>query len=352
MDDTQKEVAKKLAKKVSKKKHQPKITEICIENFRGLKRFELKDVGKINIFLGRNGIGKTSLLEALWLMTGGHDAELMKQLDEHRYIFYKKADDFLFPFYQQKPENMPTFVFKLGGKTRELKIMPQFVAPKKEITLSDKGESKKGFPLSNAANTIKGYEIVPNFEPDNHHCLFLDKDHQTYRKIIGNLIQLGHKGDIIAIANKILPAVKNLEFIGDTLYLDIGMGKLLPLNLAGDGLGKVINIFSCFYYQQGNFVALDEIENGLHYRSQKVAWETLAHTSATYNVDSFISTHSYEMLESLDELLREKEEYRELFKIHTLFKNKSKGEGILVSSHDFEEFSGMIKNKFELRGLF
>ena len=44
----------------------PLIKEVSIENFKGLKHCEIKDVGKVNLFIGRNSCGKSSIMEAIY----------------------------------------------------------------------------------------------------------------------------------------------------------------------------------------------------------------------------------------------------------------------------------------------
>ncbi len=44
------------------------LTRIYIDNFKGLVDFELKDLGAINLFLGENGAGKSTVFEALQLI--------------------------------------------------------------------------------------------------------------------------------------------------------------------------------------------------------------------------------------------------------------------------------------------
>lgn len=61
-----------------------KITKICFDNFRNLQDGCFVPDESINVIWGKNAQGKTNLLEALWLFTGGHsfrgnkDAELVK----------------------------------------------------------------------------------------------------------------------------------------------------------------------------------------------------------------------------------------------------------------------------------
>ena len=38
--------------------------QLKIENFRGIKSLEINDLARINLFVGKNNCGKTSVLEA------------------------------------------------------------------------------------------------------------------------------------------------------------------------------------------------------------------------------------------------------------------------------------------------
>lgn len=47
------------------------ITSLQIENFRGIKKLNLSNLGQINVIAGKNNAGKSSVLEALSLFFGG-----------------------------------------------------------------------------------------------------------------------------------------------------------------------------------------------------------------------------------------------------------------------------------------
>ena len=44
------------------------LKSVKIENFRGFKSFELQQLGRINLLVGENNSGKTSILEAVQLL--------------------------------------------------------------------------------------------------------------------------------------------------------------------------------------------------------------------------------------------------------------------------------------------
>ena len=49
-----------------------KVLDLKIENFRSYKKLEIKINRQVNLFLGRNGEGKTNLLEAVNFIISGH----------------------------------------------------------------------------------------------------------------------------------------------------------------------------------------------------------------------------------------------------------------------------------------
>ena len=48
-----------------------------VGNYRGLRGLELPRLTQLNLVTGRNGIGKTALLEAMWLFTGRQNSQLL-----------------------------------------------------------------------------------------------------------------------------------------------------------------------------------------------------------------------------------------------------------------------------------
>lgn len=68
-----------------------KITHISIDGFRNLKEIDISPVGEVNVLMGENAQGKTNLLEALWLCSGGKSFRFAKEKD---FIFFDrdKAD--------------------------------------------------------------------------------------------------------------------------------------------------------------------------------------------------------------------------------------------------------------------
>ena len=58
--------------------------QLKIENFRGIKSLEIDDLARVNLFVGRNNCGKTSVLEAASLLTGMSDPTLILGIENLR----------------------------------------------------------------------------------------------------------------------------------------------------------------------------------------------------------------------------------------------------------------------------
>ena len=84
------------------------VTRVKIENFKGIKSATLDNLKPINVIVGRNGYGKTTLLEAIYLLCGGSPELLFRtrawrgagetaQINSAPEMFSSKAASTLFP---------------------------------------------------------------------------------------------------------------------------------------------------------------------------------------------------------------------------------------------------------------
>lgn len=58
-----------------------KINNISVENFRNLQNLNLEFFEGMNVFCGENGMGKTNLIEAIWMLTGAKSFRHSKDLE-------------------------------------------------------------------------------------------------------------------------------------------------------------------------------------------------------------------------------------------------------------------------------
>jgi AAA15 family ATPase/GTPase len=60
------------------------LQDVTITNFRGFDSLEINGLSKLNLFVGKNNSGKTSILEALFLLIGMSNPALPNRINQIR----------------------------------------------------------------------------------------------------------------------------------------------------------------------------------------------------------------------------------------------------------------------------
>jgi AAA15 family ATPase/GTPase len=66
-----------------------------IKNFRGLENLTIEGLERINLIAGKNNVGKTALLEALWIHHGAVIPELALRVDSFRGLDAGDSQEFM-----------------------------------------------------------------------------------------------------------------------------------------------------------------------------------------------------------------------------------------------------------------
>ena len=79
-----------------------------VENFRSLKHLKLEKLARVNLLVGKNNSGKTSVLEGIFLFTGATIASWVDRIDDERHLL---PDDqgLAYLFYQFDASQKITF---------------------------------------------------------------------------------------------------------------------------------------------------------------------------------------------------------------------------------------------------
>jgi predicted ATP-dependent endonuclease of OLD family len=94
---------------------------------------------------------------------------------------------------------------------------------------------------------------------------------------------------VIAALQEIDPKITDIR-MGATgiIYVDIGLEKLLPINIMGDGIRRIFSILAAVSDMQGGILLIDEIENGLHYSTLEILWKALLKAVERYHVQNYL----------------------------------------------------------------
>jgi len=351
---------------------------IEIRNFRGIDHLEIDDFSRVNVFLGQNNSGKSSVLECLLLMMGMSNPDLPQTINSIRSRNYSSFADLGYMFHNCDIKVKPEMSSELFDSTkRHLSLVLTYVFDGQSQQDLQNGQ----IPTSETKtflNTLKMlFDVESGHEKSTHECSltvnqqglisgkklaggYLEKNSVAF--ISSDLAAGNPANDLVELAKRRLKdsvteqlkhfdsRITTLEILNNVAYVGLeGIDQLLAVNMQGDGLRRYLNIVAASANPMNNILLIDEIENGLHYSAYKKLWEAIFALATTTNKQVFITTHSKETLSRLNEMLEEHPEYQQMMRLYTLAKTPIKGHQ--AYKYSFEGLSGACENDVELRGL-
>ncbi len=288
------------------------ITELELKNFRGFGQLQLTGLGPVNLVVGMNNVGKTSLLEAVSLLGGeGSPSEF------HR-------------LYRDTPDALRDTFFDLIAKDSKTEGAACYVVAKNTngrdqgIFFSSEREPVRDVPKNRDFGGFRGTTRLGNL----HLTLYgLGSDvfksraatnglrkHDRQLTLLSKLLESGDREEqlieMLKALDERVDAVRILSQNNQS-YVAIGFDKKqrIPVSHAGQGMERVIAIFSEILGEKADIVCIDEIENGLHHTALRRIWEGIAEIATRLGVQLFITTHSRECLEAAHWVFEERAHY-------------------------------------------
>ncbi|MEZ4943368.1 MAG: AAA family ATPase [Saprospiraceae bacterium] len=359
-----------------------KLLSIDIENFRGIREAKLNGFKRVNIFLGKNNASKTSVLEAIFLNIGITNSQLPININLFRGLAHTVDDDFRLIFRNLDYAYHPKFKSKFdqNSHTRTLEIRPIFSTSSEiinkeietsistnidtriesgrvnglELESTIKEYQKKVINLKSkvisAAGSLEGE--LPKRYKETLTGVFLSHTF-VYGKLserLENMIVNKSEISVVEILNQVDSSIKSITLgTKGLIYIDIGIDRLIPLNIAGDGIKNILAILVSIADMKDGIVLIDEIENGLHHTSQNILLKAIFIMAEHYNVQIFATTHDYEILKYLQQVLAEDDlkKFQDdtmVFTLRMLAKQTLK-----AYPYDFNSLSHAIEHEIEIR---
>ncbi len=334
------------------------LTRIGIDGFRGLRALALEDLGQINILVGGNNSGKTSVLEALsiicqplnpdeWLAMvrrrdfGGLDETRLQSL---RWCFTREripmdAEDLVrtgcafecdgdFPLRQLHTQYSEFFGVpgaddlrrwrSLYRRSEELESEPMLGADLVQEPQWVAGPLPldfRGRPISDgAAQTLKiwEYESGRISRPPRGariDCQTLTPySYQTNRNQVRSqsktIFEQDSPGvlDLLRDFDADIEGIDLASFAGDrpAVYLKHRRLGIAPLSIFGDAMRRSVLLAATLpRLKDGGILLIDEVETGIHVRALGRVFDWLVAAARRLGVQVFVTTHSLEALDAL-----------------------------------------------------
>lgn len=365
------------------------VNKIEISGFRGLERLELDELGTFNVLLGANDVGKTSVLEAMFLLSGFANPMSAITVHNWRNLRVNDFDDLALFFHDLDVDTLIRLAAHSSGPVefQELKLTAEHEKIEidigsQHITNGGDGSARQagaassstipagprvlrfnatvkprqGAPesFSNAIRVVTGDNIryVEPLNPVNKQTMSVRYAMATSgyaSDVIGNVIVQKKEEALVKFLQIINPRITDIAVNSNIAYADTGLDEMIPFNMFGSGMSRVAGILAPCILGKEQILLIDELENGLHHTAVLSLLKTLLALSHKQGMQVFATTHSISVLESLQQALREDafSEHRATTNCYALQRDKN---GLARSyRYKYEQFDHCIENGIEIR---
>ena len=346
------------------------IENIYIQHFRGIYECKIENLKQFNLFLGKNNCGKTSILDALFLFSNGNNPTLGLQINNIRNYITNFSECIRTIFYGIDTTHPIVIKGKYQSKIRHQEItFEEKNAQKVDLTsVTTNEELKKNYilrilnrhqdekpsesSLSVFDNDIQNADMKTkaNYQEIPAYYMPSSIQHREMLKAFSMILKNKEEKYIIQKLQQIEPTIKDIVIVENQIMTDIGLSQRIPIEVMGDGIKKIFSIILNIYQSQNGILLLDEVDNGLHYSSMPVMWQTILHTAKECNTQNFATTHNLDSLHSLNQVLK-REEYhqnQESVSIYTLRKDFYNGT-LHAFQSNYSQFSHLTEQNIEMR---
>lgn len=331
------------------------INSFEINGYRRFKELKFDELSNINVIVGDNNVGKTTILEAIFMWACGYNLTpiLTGPVARNRYSANitpnSLAEEIISCFYDKSSLSL-----KLSGtedKTKkEFEHKAVFVdsvsqAQSISVDLNSVNDNFAKIPQQLFTNvTPIGYWDIKGSGDDKVTRLQLTvpnvlQGNKPYRlgKYIDILSHINQSENIRIYAdmktsglldNEFVDQLRSMypdiESIDNIPYMDATQGPIsikvkgkgyLPIYSFGDGLQRLYHILGCIKLYKDAILCIDELDAGFHPSSQRNFCMQLINYALRYNTQLFMTTHN---IEFLDHFLEAAAESKRLDKIRII----------------------------------
>ena len=341
------------------------LSYVEVENFRGFKRFRLAGLSRVNLLVGENNCGKSSLLEAVQFLTSGGDVRVLVErardrgevtLAEDRERLSPTVAHFFHGHVMFEGDGGITLQSSTKGGRIRVWVQDSFemdmqspATRELQRTLFDESEQswpdlafcvlREGvpqsqelvaFPVTDSGvilrKSLPPYSRVGKRENGGRiPTMFISPTSPEVSPmgIMWDQVLVEAREEEVVTALRILEnRLSNVVFLGggrypnrsanQGVYVQFEGEKLrVPLGSLGEGMRRLLAIALALIYNRDGVLLLDEIDTGLHYSVMAKMWHLVVEAARRSNVQVFATTHSSDCVRGLARFCDEHPELQE-----------------------------------------
>ena len=330
-----------------------------LENYRGFEEYELRALANVNLLVGPNNCGKTSILEAVqFLVSGGNPSVLISNSRRRREFSNGtsgvRSKGTFYPLrhhFHGHRFNLGTSL-AISSDSKGERVLMQIVVPrrKEQLRLFDFFEEvDPGFALRISGNAFRSSVHFPVTEDG-----LVDWESRAVRHVLRGMSPRAfsptqlvtaeslHVREMASIWNEVELQGRELEVVESMkiLHKDLdsirfltgdGVGPSpaivlgfeagaprLPIGSFGDGTRRLLALSVSLVRAAGGYLLVDEIDTGLHWSIMEDMWKLVIETAVKSPIQVFATTHSLDCVLGLASLLKANPGFRDAVAIQKI----------------------------------
>lgn len=375
---------------------EPRMTALSIERFRALRKLEIDGLGRVNLITGRNNTGKSSVLEAIRILTsgaapavinnilryreedGGDNDESTRPLDSEGVFplstlfngfpqFSAKLDPIVIA---AKGTSLPRHLVMEAGwfsEERDKDGTRRLIPQQKE--LFSEGEAipalvmevdgvRRVLPLDYMRRYSSRGRMMMRPEATDEPslpCVFVSPyggERTATLGVLWDKIALTDRENFVVDALRIIdPDITAVSMVGGegprqqrtAIVRSRNFTRPVSLRSFGDGLNRLFGIILSLVNAKDGILLIDELENGIHYSVQADAWKAIFALSRSLNIQVFATTHSWDAITAFQEAAADTPDTGVLVRL------TRRGDEIIPTVFSEEELAIATRDRIEVR---
>ena len=318
------------------------IRELKLSNYRSFEDYTLSNLARVNLLVGPNNSGKTTVLEAVELLVSGGDPRVVFGAASRRDEVNSSYDRDSRTEYQLSHH----FFGHRAGLGSELCVSSDRASALAPVSMAvgepdDKSDLfgtqgeldqvlviRVGFgdretasvPIRTDGSTIFPWQRRPfrrnaaHLVPSQH----ISADSLSPRAMTGmwrNVVVNGKLKEVVRALRILEPNLTEVHFLPDRAHpsfaLGLRGGSPVPLGSYGDGMRRLLALAVSLAETAGGYLLIDEIDTGLHWTVMDSMWKLVIEAAVASSVQVFATTHSFDCIRGLAGQLRAHPRLRE-----------------------------------------
>jgi predicted ATPase len=305
------------------------LTSLNIKGFRCFETLAVDALDRVNLFVGKNNAGKSSLLDAVELLATGDPETLAHTASRRGEVSARETNkrqefDLRHAFHGRGLDARARFSIEATATdgsvrhasvravpTPESKRRPEVGAVSLQFDRTD-GTSEI-LPLGPGGTVISWGGMVESRDKVVHLPAV------SLPRLWESIVLTPEEVTVVAAMQAVEPDIERVALVGNIFYVKLtSSAERVPMGNLGDGTTRLF-VLACGLVGAAQGVLLvDDIDRGLHHTVMESMWRMLITTAQRLNVQVFATAHASDAVHAIGYLYEEHRSLADACRVHRI----------------------------------